>query len=69
MTHVKQELELKGKLYTPNVMKADLIDTVKTIYKATNVNEYNVVNVDTNDNQGAMFGQMLVQANAIKDAA
>lgn len=69
MVHQKQELELKGKLYTPNVMKADLIDTVKTIYKACNVNEYNVVNVDTNDNQGAMFGQMLVQANAIKDSA
>lgn len=57
-THLKQNLAMRGLLYTPNVMKADLIETIKTIYSNMTVSEYKIVNVssDANNSQGAALG-------------
>jgi hypothetical protein len=72
MNHLKQELELKGKLYTPNVMKGELIQTVENIYNNITIKEYKIVNVGTdanNQNAGAVLGEMMTQYNAITGAS
>lgn len=49
-------------------MKAELIDTVKTIYAMTSISQYNVVNCGSGEgNEGANLGQLMTQFNAVKN--
>jgi len=57
--HIEQKLVIKDKLYTQNVMKADMINTVKKLYGAMDISEMKFVNVDNDgekENLGAALG-------------
>lgn len=68
--HQAQEMELKGKLYTDNVIKKMLIDTHQSICSKVEVQNYQTVNVGSgdlkNNSAGAVLGQIFGTANAIK---
>jgi len=47
-----QELKVKEDGYTPNVLKAMVLDTTENIYKSLNISDMKVVNIGGGDGSG-----------------
>lgn len=63
LAHMKRALEIKEAGYTPNVLKAMVLETTENIYKHLNISEMKVINMNggggaggTQDAAGQLIG-------------
>jgi hypothetical protein len=66
----RAELKMKAECFTPNVLKAMVIENTREIYKSLNIPEMKVINIGGGDGKaqdpaGQLMGQMLASYKAI----
>lgn len=52
LQHMAKLLKVKEEGYTPNVLKAMVLDTTENIYKSLNISEMKVVNIGGGEGSG-----------------
>jgi hypothetical protein len=66
----REELKMQAECYTDNVMKAKVLDTVKTVYSNLKISEMKVINMGdgSQDPAGQLVAQMLTSYKTLSAA-